>query len=73
MTNTMNQEQIKTDRLTISYLVGGVPDGIPLFLLHGNVSSNIFWEDTVRELIKTYRVFAGFIIFNCPESATVRG
>ncbi len=58
MTDVIKKEQVKTDRLTISYLTGGASDAVPLILLHGNVSSNIFWEDSLVELSKTYRVFA---------------
>ncbi len=58
MFEKIKRESITTERLTISYITGGTPDTPPVVLLHGNVSSNAFWEDTVKELSVNYQVFA---------------
>ncbi|MBO8162839.1 MAG: alpha/beta hydrolase [Brevibacillus sp.] len=49
---------IQTARLRISCLSAGSPDNPPLMLIHGNVSSSLFWQDTIRALSDRYRVIA---------------
>lgn len=49
---------IQTDRLLVSYLTAGVPEGEPLLLIHGNASANLFWDDTIAALCDQYRVYA---------------
>ncbi|WP_054949220.1 alpha/beta fold hydrolase [Numidum massiliense] len=54
---TYEKRSIQTKRLNVSYLVSGKPGNEPLILIHGNVSSNLFLEDTVK-LVENYHVFA---------------
>ncbi|MFS0557783.1 alpha/beta fold hydrolase [Brevibacillus sp. 179-C9.3 HS] len=49
---------IQTDRLLVSYLTAGTPEGEPLLLIHGNASANLFWDDTIAALCDQYRVYA---------------
>lgn len=49
---------IQTGRLNMSYLSSGNPENPPLILIHGNVSSNLFWDETIRSLAKDYWVIA---------------
>ncbi|MBG9943372.1 alpha/beta hydrolase [Brevibacillus formosus] len=49
---------IQTDRLLVSYLTAGVPEGEPLLLIHGNASANLFWDDTIAALCDQYRLYA---------------
>ncbi|UFJ42554.1 alpha/beta hydrolase [Brevibacillus humidisoli] len=49
---------IQTDRLRISVLAIGSPSNPPLILLHGNVSSNLFWRETIRAMADNYYLIA---------------
>lgn len=49
---------VQTDRLTMSYAAAGSAENPPLLLVHGNVSSNLFWEGTIEPLAERYRVIA---------------
>lgn len=50
--------EIQTDRLKISYLTKGNPENQPLVLIHGNVSSNLFWWEALDTLSKDFWVVA---------------
>ncbi len=50
--------RVRTPRLEVQALTSGPADGVPVVLLHGNVSSNRFWEETMLALPKTYRAIA---------------
>lgn len=54
----IEQNSIQTDRLNVSYLSSGDPKNPPLILIHGNVSSNLFWDETIRSLANNYWVIA---------------
>jgi pimeloyl-ACP methyl ester carboxylesterase len=58
MTTEMRREVIQTDRLKISYLTQGNPEKQPLVLIHGNVSSNLFWTEALETLSKDFWVLA---------------
>ncbi|KPV60173.1 alpha/beta hydrolase, partial [Paenibacillus sp. A3] len=55
---TLQPESIQTDRLHVSYLSAGSAENPPLLLIHGNVSANLFWDDTLRALSEDYWVLA---------------
>ena len=52
--------RVPTKRLTMNVLerARDRPDGIPLVLVHGNVSSSLFWQETMQALPQEYRVLA---------------
>ncbi|MGW6174918.1 alpha/beta fold hydrolase [Arthrobacter sp. NPDC055138] len=52
--------RVPTKRLTVNVLerAGDRPDGVPVILLHGNVSSSLFWQETMQALPPEYRVLA---------------
>ena len=52
--------RVPTTRLTMNVLerAGDRPDGIPVVLVHGNVSSSLFWQETMQALPQEYRVLA---------------
>jgi pimeloyl-ACP methyl ester carboxylesterase len=54
----MMAAQIKTPRLTMNVLSSGPADGEPVVFIHGNVSSAIFWEETMLALPPQYRGLA---------------
>lgn len=41
---------IETSRLRTHYAIGGTEDGVPVVFVHGNVSSSVFFEDTLAAL-----------------------
>jgi len=49
---------INTPRLQTHLLTCGAEDGLPILFIHGNVSSNLFWEETMLALPPTYRSLA---------------
>nr|WP_212669294.1 alpha/beta hydrolase [Rhodococcus sp. 06-621-2] len=48
----------QTSRLRLHHLEAGPVDGVPLVLVHGNLSSGRFYEDVMPALAKTHRVIA---------------
>ena len=54
----IKRNEIKTDRLTISYLEKGDPSKELLILIHGNTSSNLFYLGTIDDLSKDFHVIA---------------
>lgn len=52
-----NNHFIQTDRLNMSYLEGGSGKET-LMLLHGNISSNIFWTNTIKSLESHFHIIA---------------
>lgn len=54
----IERRSIQTKGLMVSYLCAGSPEKQPLILIHGNVSSNMFWEETIRNFSKEYWVLA---------------
>jgi pimeloyl-ACP methyl ester carboxylesterase len=49
---------IATARLKTHILTSGPADGVPVVLVHGNASSNRFWEELMLALPATYRAIA---------------
>ncbi|MEU5724284.1 alpha/beta hydrolase [Micromonospora sp. NPDC047738] len=49
---------VQANGITQSVRVAGPPDGVPVLLVHGNVSSSAFWEPLLRRLPETLRVIA---------------
>jgi len=41
---------VETPRLRQFVIEGGDPEGVPVFFIHGNVSANPFWEETLAAL-----------------------
>lgn len=49
---------VSTARINTHVLTSGSADGVPVVLVHGNVSSNRFFEETMLALPNTFRVIA---------------
>ncbi|MFE9691390.1 alpha/beta hydrolase [Micromonospora sp. NPDC005806] len=49
---------VQANGITQAVRVAGPPDGVPVLLVHGNVSSSAFWEPLLRRLPETLRVVA---------------
>lgn len=58
MIPAIERKEIKTDRLTMSYLEKGDPSKELLVLIHGNTSSNLFYLKTIEDLCKDFYVIA---------------
>jgi pimeloyl-ACP methyl ester carboxylesterase len=56
--DSVESRRVETDRLTTNILVSGDPDGTPLCLVHGNVSSSRFWAGLMADLPDDYWVLA---------------
>ncbi|MFU8873436.1 alpha/beta fold hydrolase [Micromonospora sp. SL4-19] len=52
------RQTIQANGITQAVRVAGPPDGVPVLLIHGNVSSSAFWEPLLRRLPATLRVVA---------------
>ena len=51
-------KMIETPRLNTHVLLRGAADGVPVLLIHGNASSNTFWEETMLALPAGFRTVA---------------
>lgn len=49
---------IETPRIKMRVLTSGPEGGVPVVLVHGNVSAARFWEETMQGFAPTYRVLA---------------
>ncbi|MDQ3387431.1 MAG: alpha/beta fold hydrolase, partial [Actinomycetota bacterium] len=49
---------LATPRLETHFLERGPEDGIPVIFIHGNVSSSLFFEETLATLPDAYRSIA---------------
>lgn len=58
MTKGIVKKSLLTSRLQTSYLEAGDPSKPAVLLVHGNVSSALFWDETVETLSSSYRVIA---------------
>lgn len=58
LASSVTVQQVTTDRLTTNILVSGDPDGTPVCLVHGNVSSARFWAELMAAMPDEYRVIA---------------
>lgn len=56
--NGIQSEMIQTSRLKVHMLSSGPADGVPVVFVHGNVSSAIFWEETMLALPQGFRAIA---------------
>lgn len=54
----LEPKEIKTHRLTVSYLEKGEEHDKLLVLIHGNTSSNVFYLDTIERLSAEFHVLA---------------
>lgn len=54
----ITSQTVTTDRIDTHVLTAGPEDGTPVILLHGNVSSARFWEETMLALPEDYRGLA---------------
>lgn len=50
--------QVPTSRLRMNVLIGGHDTGQPVLLVHGNVSSALFWQETLLALPEGFRGLA---------------
>ncbi len=51
-------QTIKTPRIRMCVRSSGSTDGTPVMFMHGNVSSGVFWEETMLALPAEYRAIA---------------
>jgi len=58
MIPNIKRSEIKTNRLTVSYLEKGNPSNDLLILIHGNTSSNLFYLGTMDILSKDFHVIS---------------
>jgi len=58
MIPNIKRNEIKTNRLTMSYLEKGDPTKELIILIHGNTSSNLFYLENMEELCKDFHVIA---------------
>lgn len=49
---------VETDRIRVHYLESGSPDGVPVIMVHGNLSTGRFYEHLMPELPAGLRVIA---------------
>src|SRR3954470_16657072 len=54
----MRSTRVDTDRLTMHVLQAGPEDGVPVVLLHGNLSSGRFYEHVLAAAPERYRMLA---------------
>jgi pimeloyl-ACP methyl ester carboxylesterase len=54
----IESQVIRTSRLKVHLFSRGPEGGVPVIFLHGNVSSNRFWEETMLAMPGTYRSIA---------------
>jgi pimeloyl-ACP methyl ester carboxylesterase len=54
----VSARRVDTDRLETNVLLSGDPDGRPVCLLHGNVSSSRFWAELMADMPERYRLIA---------------
>jgi pimeloyl-ACP methyl ester carboxylesterase len=51
-------QTVETPRIRMCVRSSGPADGAPVIFVHGNVSSGVFWEETMLALPATYRAIA---------------
>ena len=54
----LQRRNVQTSRLNVHYRTNGAEQGAPLLLLHGNVSSSVFWEELLASLPDAYYALA---------------
>lgn len=54
----ISSQTVKTPRLATHVLSSGPQEGEPIVFVHGNVSSSLFWEETMLALPAGYRALA---------------
>jgi pimeloyl-ACP methyl ester carboxylesterase len=54
----MRAHRVKTDRLTMQVVESGPEDGIPVVLIHGNLSTGRFYEHLFADAPARYRLLA---------------
>src|SRR5215469_6550508 len=51
---------VTTDRLRVQFIESGPEDGIPVLLIHGNLSTGRFYEHLLPGMPERYRHLAGW-------------
>ncbi len=51
----IESRQVRSRRLTTRLLTAGSADGEPVLFLHGNLSSSVFWEETLLALPRRFQ------------------
>ncbi len=54
----IESQMVPTSRLNVHVFRRGPESGVPVIFVHGNVSSNRFWEETMLAMPATYRSIA---------------
>ncbi len=54
----IDSRMVQTNRLKVHVLIAGPVEGVPVVFIHGNVSSAIFWEETMLALPDGFRGIA---------------
>ncbi len=57
-TTAIRSQYVTTPRLATHYLSAGDPDGVPVLLVHGNVSSSAFFDELLQAFPSGYHVIA---------------
>lgn len=58
MFSQFEKKEIRTERLTVSYLEAGDPGNETLVLIHGNTSSNLFFVPTMEKLKEKFHIYS---------------
>ena len=54
----VRSENVKTDRLRMQYIEFGPKDGVPVVMIHGNLSTGRFYEHLMPGAPAGYRLIA---------------
>ena len=57
-TTAIRSQHVTTPRLATHYLSAGDPEGVPVLLVHGNVSSSAFFDELLQAFPSGYHVIA---------------
>lgn len=54
----IQKNTLQTSRLNVHYRTNGSASGTPVILIHGNVSSSVFWDELIAAMPKHYYALA---------------